>query len=236
MFHLIQLINEEMKSLVANGGAGDNESSQNVSNLNTSNGNPNHSVNKVSSNQSEVPTPKTTENGAEDTLRVDSLAENQIFDEESNSAHHVKNNYMNEHDPKQPANVVFIRSSGLQKRPAPVAGPSGLQQQQQLGTGSKSQEIQVDLNQSADHENSARISNISSKRGSALYDNNEYEDSSDDESPNNHLANKSFEPQRKRKKRLGENSNIGKYLCSKMLSNFCCETHADISFFQIKIK
>lgn len=189
MFRLIQLVNKQ-----ANAGIGNNES--------TSNGNPNHSVNKVSSTHLKELADETMGNGTEDTLRVDSLAETQVFDEQYSAAH-VANNCMNGHDPKS-ANVVVTRSSGLQKRPEPVAGPSGLQQS---GTCSESQEMQVD------HENSSISSIISSKRGSALYNDREYEDSSNDELRNNHLANKSTEPQKKRKKRLAQNLNTGKYLC-----------------------
>lgn len=167
-------------------------------NLNTSNGNRNHSVNKVSSSHLKERTQETIGNGAEDTLRADSLAENQVIDKE-NSQSHVANNHTIEHDPMS-ANVVVFR-------PEPVAGPSGLQQQ--LDTGLESQGMEVDRNKSVDHRNSSRSFMISSKRSSALYDDGEYEDFSNDELPHMHSA----EPQRKRKKGLAKNSNTGKYTC-----------------------
>lgn len=206
MVRFMQLVVEEKNKVpTANGSTeNNNESTQNASNLNSSNGNSNHSSNQVSSTYSQ----QTMENGTKDTLRVNSLFENQVSDEEY-SANHVETNHVNGHDPES-ANVVVIRASELQKTREPVAGPSGLQK---LGTGSKSQEMQVDLNQSVDHQTNSRSSVLSSKRGSSLYDDKEYEDSSNDELRKNRLAKKKSEPQKKRK-RLVENSNTGKYIGS----------------------
>lgn len=218
---------DKNKMSVTNGDTGNNESTLNVSILNKSNGNPNQSVNKVTSTHSQEPTQQTMENDAQNTLRDDSLFENQVSDEEY-SRNHVANKHINGHDPKS-ANVTVIRSSRsrVHKTPEPVAGPSGLQQ---LNTGSESQEMLVDLDQNVHRLNSSESSMMSSKHSSTLYDDREYEDSSNDELTNNYLANKSHEPERKRKKRLDKNSYTSKYFCLKMLSDLHSEIHAFILF------